>query len=146
MALYQLIASNFLGLDQVNNCLYVIRVKLPEFIEIGDGQSPMSEIDNCVLERVEPLDIKFHEGKFTRFRLKIRSFSRKDYSLNLMFHEEFMELERYSLRGYERLYFDTIPQKHGITLDELEDHFAAVKMINLFCGFQLERVGIRNQK
>lgn len=151
MAIYQFSANNFLGIDRSSNYLYIVRVKVPEFIEINDKQATALAYENQRFFLLEPLDVKYHDGKFTRFKLdtelpRISSSFHRHFSLNLLFHEEFMQIERYALQGTQQLYFETTPQKSNISLDELESHFDDLEMINRFSGIQLERVGVRNKK
>ena len=151
MAIYQFSTNNFLGIDRSSNYLYIVRVKVPEFIEINDKQATVLAYENQRFSLLEPLDVKYHDGKFTRFKLdtelpRISSSFHRHFSLNLLFHEEFMQIERYALQGTQQLYFETTPQKSNISLDELESHFDDLEMINRFSGSQLERVGVRNKK
>lgn len=151
MAVYQLSANNFLGIDQSSNYLYIVKVKVPEFIEINDKHAAVLAYEDQRFSLLESLDIKYHDGKFTRFKLdtelpRISSSFHRRFSLNLLFHEDFMQIERYALKGTQQLYFETTPQQSHLSLDELESHFDDLKMINRFSGIQLERVGVRNKK
>lgn len=150
MAVYQLSANNFLGVDKNNNYLYVLKIKLPKFVDIKENFIGEHGYNYINYEDPESLDIKFHEGKFTRFKLwidfpKIDQQAQKSFSINLMFHPELMQIQKYAFHDDERFYVDTKPQKSDVSLDELEENFEHFHLINLFFNSQFERVGVRNQ-
>lgn len=149
MAVYQLSANNFLGIDKSNSFLYVIKVKLPVFIKVNDGLKEKTEGTFQNLKDIEQLDIKFHEGKFTRFKLWLNfsdyNDSQSDFSVNLMFHPELMEIRKYSLHVGQQFHVETTPQDDNISLDDLEKDFEKFQKINLFVGAQYQHTGVRNQ-
>lgn len=150
MAVYQLSANNFLGVDKNNSYLYVLKIKLPKFVGINEEFVSGHSYNYVDYEFLKTLDIKFHEGKFTRFKLwldfpKNEQQNQRSFAVNLMFHPELMQIQKYAFHIDPQFSIETKPQEGNVSLDELEENFGHFQMINLFFGSQFERVGVRNQ-
>ncbi|GBG95727.1 hypothetical protein LFYK43_21860 [Ligilactobacillus salitolerans] len=151
MEIYQYVANSILGIDQDERFLYTAKIKIPEFAVLKGDVVQSEDFYSSSHFQIETLDIKFHEGKFTRFKLKLRylpanGVNASPVSINLLFHSELMQIRRYVIHQGKKKYIESTPDKSDISLDKLEEEFNHFRKIGLFLGEQLEKIGVENHR
>ena len=137
MELYEAIINDVLGYNLEQHVAFVVRIKAPAYQMFNEDTD--AEFKKLDLTGVK-LDVRYNEGKFTRFNLVCETKgSKSPYIVNLLVHYDLIEILELSLIMAEvkKNLNESIENKapyRVITLDELEKNFAGSRFVNRRVG------------
>lgn len=146
MELYEAIINDVLGYNLEQHVAFVVRIKAPAYQMFNENTD--AEFRKLDLTGVK-LDVRYNEGKFTRFNLVCENKdSKSPYIVNLLVHYDLIEILELSLIMAEvkKNLNESIENKapyRVITLDELEKNFAGSRFVNHRIGIGYELVAAK---
>lgn len=146
MELYEAIINDVLCYNLEQHVAFVVRIKAPAYQMFNENTD--AEFKELDLTGVK-LDIRYNEGKFTRFNLVCENKdSKSPYIVNLLVHYELIEILKLNLIMAEvKKDLNESPENEApyqvVTLDELEKNFAGSKLVNHRVGIGYELVAAR---
>lgn len=146
MELYEAIINDVLCYNLEQHVAFVVRIKAPAYQMFNENTD--AEFKELDLTGVK-LDIRYNEGKFTRFNLVCETKdSKSPYIVNLLVHYELIEILKLNLIMAEvKKDLNESPENEApyqvVTLDELEKNFAGSKLVNHRVGIGYELVAAR---
>lgn len=146
MELYEAIINDVLGYNLEQHVAFVVRIKAPAYQMFNEN--PDAEFKKLDLTGVK-LDVRYNEGKFTRFNLVCETKgSKSPYIVNLLVHYDLIEILELSLIMAEvkKNLNESIENKapyRVITLDELEKNFAGSRFVNRRVGIGYKLVAAK---
>ena len=136
MELYEAIINDVLCYNLEQHVAFVVRIKAPAYQMFNENTD--AEFKKLDLTGVK-LDVRYNEGKFTRFNLVCENKdSKSPYIVNLLVHYDLIEILKLNLIMAE----DKVPYQ-VVTLDELEKNFAGSRLVNHRVGIGYELVAAR---
>lgn len=98
MKLYELTLNNVFYVDQQRKDIYLVHIRYPQYFTLKQPTLPCVKAKIDIKDRVERPEVRFHEGKFTRFNVTYHfpntGLSKPDYKVNLLFYSEFIKITR----------------------------------------------------
>lgn len=146
MELYEAIINDVLCYNLEQHVAFVVRIKAPAYQMFNENTD--AEFKELDLTGVK-LDIRYNEGKFTRFNLVCENKdSKSPYIVNLLVHYDLIEILKLNLIMAEvKKDLNESPENEApyqvVTLDELEKNFAGSKLVNHRVGIGYELVAAR---
>ena len=146
MELYEAIINDVLCYNLEQHVAFVVRIKAPAYQMFNENTD--AEFKKLDLAGVK-LDVRYNEGKFTRFNLVCENKdSKSPYIVNLLVHYDLIEILELSLIMAEvkKNLNESIENKapyRVITLDELEKNFAGSRFVNHRIGIGYELVAAK---
>lgn len=146
MELYEAIINDVLCYNLEQHVAFVVRIKAPAYQMFNENTD--AEFKELDLTGVK-LDIRYNEGKFTRFNLVCENKdSKSPYIVNLLVHYDLIEILKLNLIMAEvKKDLNESPENDApyqvVTLDELEKNFAGSKLVNHRVGIGYELVAAR---
>lgn len=146
MELYEAIINDVLCYNLEQHVAFVVRIKAPAYQMFNENTD--AEFKKLDLTGVK-LDVRYNEGKFTRFNLVCENKdSKSPYIVNLLVHYDLIEILELSLIMAEvkKNLNESIENKapyRVITLDELEKNFAGSRFVNHRIGIGYELVAAK---
>lgn len=146
MELYEAIINDVLCYNLEQHVAFVVRIKAPAYQMFNENTD--AEFKELDLTGVK-LDIRYNEGKFTRFNLVCETKdSKSPYIVNLLVHYDLIEILKLNLIMAEvKKDLNESPENEApyqvVTLDELEKNFAGSKLVNHRVGIGYELVAAR---
>lgn len=146
MELYEAIINDVLCYNLEQHVAFVVRIKAPAYQMFNENTD--AEFKELDLTGVK-LDVRYNEGKFTRFNLVCETKdSKSPYIVNLLVHYELIEILKLNLIMAEvKKDLNESPENEApyqvVTLDELEKNFAGSKLVNHRVGIGYELVAAR---
>lgn len=147
MELYEAIINDVLGYNLEQHVAFVVRIKAPAYQMFNEDTD--AEFKKLDLTGVK-LDVRYNEGKFTRFNLVCENKdSKSPYIVNLLVHYDLIEILKLNLIMAEvKKNLNESPEDNKapyqvVTLDELEENFAGSKLVNHRIGIGYELVAAR---
>lgn len=146
MELYEAIINDVLGYNLEQHVAFVVRIKAPAYQMFNEDTD--AEFKKLDLTGVK-LDVRYNEGKFTRFNLVCETKgSKSPYIVNLLVHYDLIEILELSLIMAEvkKNLNESIENKapyRVITLDELEKNFAGSRFVNRRVGIGYKLVAAK---
>lgn len=146
MELYEAIINDVLCYNLEQHVAFVVRIKAPAYQMFNENTD--AEFKELDLTGVK-LDVRYNEGKFTRFNLVCETKNSKSpYIVNLLVHYELIEILKLNLIMAEvKKDLNESPENEApyqvVTLDELEKNFAGSKLVNHRVGIGYELVAAR---
>lgn len=146
MELYEAIINDVLCYNLEQHVAFVVRIKAPAYQMFNENTD--AEFKELDLTGVK-LDVRYNEGKFTRFNLVCENKdSKSPYIVNLLVHYELIEILKLNLIMAEvKKDLNESPENEApyqvVTLDELEKNFAGSKLVNHRVGIGYELVAAR---
>lgn len=146
MELYEAIINDVLGYNLEQHVAFVVRIKAPAYQMFNENTD--AEFKKLDLTGVK-LDVRYNEGKFTRFNLVCETKgSKSPYIVNLLVHYDLIEILELSLIMAEvkKNLNESIENKapyRVITLDELEKNFAGSMFVNRRVGIGYKLVAAK---
>ncbi|MBU5279511.1 MAG: hypothetical protein ACIRXY_05555 [Ligilactobacillus animalis] len=131
MKLYELTLNNVFYVDQQRKDIYLVHVRYPQYFKLRQPALPCVKAKIDIKDRVERPEVRFHEGKFTRFNVTYHfpntGLSKPDYKVNLLFHSEFIKITRHHIEHVHKNLLEQLPddftKSEMVSLDELEENF-----------------------
>ncbi|WP_270350898.1 hypothetical protein [Ligilactobacillus ruminis] len=146
MELYEAIINDVLCYNLEQHVAFVVRIKAPAYQMFNENTD--AEFKKLDLTGVK-LDVRYNEGKFTRFNLVCENKdSKSPYIVNLLVHYDLIEILKLNLIMAEvKKNLNESPEDNApyqvVTLDELEKNFAGSKLVNHRVGIGYELVAAR---
>lgn len=146
MELYEAIINDVLCYNLEQHVAFVVRIKAPAYQMFNENTD--AEFKKLDLTGVK-LDVRYNEGKFTRFNLVCETKgSKSPYIVNLLVHYDLIEILELSLIMAEvkKNLNESIENKapyRVITLDELEKNFAGSRFVNRRVGIGYKLVAAK---
>ncbi len=146
MELYEAIINDVLCYNLEQHVAFVVRIKAPAYQMFNENTD--AEFKELDLTGVK-LDVRYNEGKFTRFNLVCETKdSKSPYIVNLLVHYDLIEILKLNLIMAEvKKDLNESPENEApyqvVTLDELEKNFAGSKLVNHRVGIGYELVAAR---
>lgn len=146
MELYEAIINDVLCYNLEQHVAFVVRIKAPAYQMFNENTD--AEFKKLDLTGVK-LDVRYNEGKFTRFNLVCENKdSKSTYIVNLLVHYDLIEILKLNLIMAEvKKNLNESPEDNApyqvVTLDELEKNFAGSKLVNHRVGIGYELVAAR---
>lgn len=146
MELYEAIINDVLCYNLEQHVAFVVRIKAPAYQMFNENTD--AEFKELDLTGVK-LDVRYNEGKFTRFNLVCETKNSKSpYIVNLLVHYDLIEILKLNLIMAEvKKDLNESPENEApyqvVTLDELEKNFAGSKLVNHRVGIGYELVAAR---
>ena len=146
MELYEAIINYVLCYNLEQHVAFVVRIKAPAYQMFNENTD--AEFKKLDLTGVK-LDVRYNEGKFTRFNLVCENKdSKSPYIVNLLVHYDLIEILKLNLIMAEvKKNLNESPEDNApyqvVTLDELEKNFAGSKLVNHRVGIGYELVAAR---
>lgn len=146
MELYEAIINDVLCYNLEQHVAFVVRIKAPAYQMFNENTD--AEFKELDLTGVK-LDVRYNEGKFTRFNLVCENKdSKSPYIVNLLVHYDLIEILKLNLIMAEvKKDLNESPENEApyqvVTLDELEKNFAGSKLVNHRVGIGYELVAAR---
>lgn len=146
MELYEAIINDVLCYNLEQHVAFVVRIKAPAYQMFNENTD--AEFKKLDLKGVK-LDVRYNEGKFTRFNLVCENKdSKSPYIVNLLVHYDLIEILKLNLIMAEvKKNLNESPEDNApyqvVTLDELEKNFAGSKLVNHRVGIGYELVAAR---
>lgn len=146
MELYEAIINDVLCYNLEQHVAFVVRIKAPAYQMFNENTD--AEFKKLDLTGVK-LDVRYNEGKFTRFNLVCENKdSKSPYIVNLLVHYDLIEILKLNLIMAEvKKNLNESPEDNTpyqvVTLDELEKNFAGSKLVNHRVGIGYELVAAR---
>ncbi|MGO4923502.1 hypothetical protein ACTQ44_00785 [Ligilactobacillus ruminis] len=146
MELYEAIINDVLCYNLEQHVAFVVRIKAPAYQMFNENTD--AEFKELDLTGVK-LDVRYNEGKFTRFNLVCETKNSKSpYIVNLLVHYDLIEILKLNLIMAEvKKDLNESPENEApyqvVTLDELEKSFAGSKLVNHRVGIGYELVAAR---
>lgn len=146
MELYEAIINDVLCYNLEQHVAFVVRIKAPAYQMFNENTD--AEFKKLDLTGVK-LDVRYNEGKFTRFNLVCENKdSKSPYIVNLLVHYDLIEILKLNLIMAEvKKDLNESPENNApyqvVTLDELEKNFAGSKLVNHRVGIGYELVAAR---
>ena len=146
MELYEAIINDVLCYNLEQHVAFVVRIKAPAYQMFNENTD--AEFKKLDLTGVK-LDVRYNEGKFTRFNLVCENKdSKSPYIINLLVHYDLIEILKLNLIMAEvKKNLNESPEDNApyqvVTLDELEKNFAGSKLVNHRVGIGYELVAAR---
>ncbi|MCI5768310.1 MAG: hypothetical protein MR027_04895 [Ligilactobacillus ruminis] len=146
MELYEAIINDVLCYNLEQHVAFVVRIKAPAYQMFNENTD--AEFKELDLTGVK-LDVRYNEGKFTRFNLVCETKdSKSPYIVNLLVHYDLIEILKLNLIMAEvKKDLNESPENEApyqvVTLDELEKSFAGSKLVNHRVGIGYELVAAR---
>ena len=146
MELYEAIINDVLCYNLEQHVAFVVRIKAPAYQMFNENTD--AEFKKLDLTGVK-LDVRYNEGKFTRFNLVCENKdSKSPYIVNLLVHYDLIEILKLNLIMAEvKKNLNESPENkapyQGVTLDELEKNFAGSRLVNHRVGIGYELVAAR---
>ena len=142
MSLYELILNNILYYKYENKTAYAVKIATPYFVLKDEANhfKPQVKLDKLLL------DVKYHEGKFTRFNLVYKTERMmRPYVVNLLVHYDLIEIYKYDslvVKANQSNYKlkVALPECRQISMDELEEDFAMEGLINQNLDYELRLI------
>ena len=69
MKLYELTLNNVFYVDQQRKDIYLVHIRYPQYFTLKQPTLPCVKAKIDIKDRVERPEVRFHEGKFTRFNV-----------------------------------------------------------------------------
>lgn len=111
MKLYELTLNNVFYVDQQRKDIYLVHVRYPQYFKLWQPALPCVKAKIDIKDRVERPEVRFHEGKFTRFNVTYHfpntGLSKPDYKVNLLFHSEFSRSRAIISSMYIKIYWSS---------------------------------------
>lgn len=146
MELYEAIINDVLCYNLEQHVAFVVRIKAPAYQMFNENTD--AKFKKLDLTGVK-LDVRYNEGKFTRFNLVCENKdSKSPYIVNLLVHYDLIEILKLNLimaevkKNLNESSEDKAPYQ-VVTLDELEKNFAGSKLVNHRVGIGYELVAAR---
>lgn len=146
MELYEAIINDVLCYNLEQHVAFVVRIKAPAYQMFNEDTD--AEFKKLDLTGVK-LDVRYNEGKFTRFNLVCENKdSKSPYIVNLLVHYDLIEILKLNLimaevkKNLNESSEDKAPYQ-VVTLDELEKNFAGSKLVNRRVGIGYELVAAK---
>lgn len=146
MELYEAIINDVLCYNLEQHVAFVVRIKAPAYQMFNENTD--AEFKKLDLTGVK-LDVRYNEGKFTRFNLVCENKdSKSPYIVNLLVHYDLIEILKLNLimaevkKNLNESSEDKVPYQ-VVTLDELEKNFAGSRLVNHRVGIGYELVAAR---
>ena len=146
MELYEAIINDVLCYNLEQHVAFVVRIKAPAYQMFNENTD--AEFKELDLTGVK-LDVRYNEGKFTRFNLVCETKNSKSpYIVNLLVHYDLIEILKLNLimaevkKDLNESSENEAPYQ-VITLDELEKSFSGSKLVNHRVGIGYELVAAR---
>lgn len=146
MELYEAIINDVLCYNLEQHVAFVVRIKAPAYQMFNENTD--AEFKKLDLTGVK-LDVRYNEGKFTRFNLVCENKdSKSPYIVNLLVHYDLIEILKLNLimaevkKNLNESLEDKAPYQ-VVTLDELEKNFAGSKLVNRRVGIGYELVAAK---
>ncbi len=143
MELYEAIINDVLCYNLEQHVAFVVRIKAPAYQMFNENMD--AEFKKMDLTGVK-LDVRYNEGKFTRFNLLCETKdSKSPYIVNLLVHYDLIEILELNLimaevkKNLNESTENKAPYR-VVTLDELEKNFAGSKFVNRRVGIGYELV------
>lgn len=143
MELYEAIINDVLCYNLEQQVAFVVRIKAPAYQMFNENMD--AEFKKMDLTGVK-LDVRYNEGKFTRFNLLCETKdSKSPYIVNLLVHYDLIEILELNLimaevkKNLNESTENKAPYR-VVTLDELEKNFAGGKFVNRRVGIGYELV------
>lgn len=146
MELYEAIINDVLCYNLEQHVAFVVRIKAPAYQMFNENTD--AEFKKMDLTGVK-LDVRYNEGKFTRFNLVCENKdSKSPYIVNLLVHYDLIEILKLNLIMAEvKKNLNESPENKApyqvVTLDELEKNFAGSSLVNHRVGIGYELVAAR---
>lgn len=146
MELYEAIINDVLCYNLEQHVAFVVRIKAPAYQMFNENTD--AEFKKMDLTGVK-LDVRYNEGKFTRFNLVCENKdSKSPYIVNLLVHYDLIEILKLNLIMAEvKKNLNESPEDKAlyqvVTLDELEKNFAGSKLVNHRIGIGYELVAAK---
>lgn len=146
MELYEAIINDVLCYNLEQHVAFVVRIKAPAYQMFNENTD--AEFKKLDLTGVK-LDVRYNEGKFTRFNLVCENKdSKSPYIVNLLVHYDLIEILKLNLIMAEvKKNLNESPKNKApyqvVTLDELEKNFAGSRLVNHRVGIGYELVAAR---
>lgn len=146
MELYEAIINDVLCYNLEQHVAFVVRIKAPAYQMFNENTD--AEFKELDLTGVK-LDVRYNEGKFTRFNLVCETKdSKSPYIVNLLVHYDLIEILKLNLIMAEvKKDLNESPENEApyqvVTLDELEKNFAGSKLVNHRVGIGYELVAAK---
>lgn len=146
MELYEAIINDVLCYNLEQHVAFVVRIKAPAYQMFNENTD--AEFKKLDLTGVK-LDVRYNEGKFTRFNLVCENKdSKSPYIVNLLVHYDLIEILKLNLIMAEvKKNLNESPEDNApyqvVTLDELEKNFAGSRLVNHRVGIGYELVAAR---
>lgn len=146
MELYEAIINDVLCYNLEQHVAFVVRIKAPAYQMFNENTD--AEFKKLDLTGVK-LDVRYNEGKFTRFNLVCENKdSKSPYIVNLLVHYDLIEILKLNLIMAEvKKNLNESPENKAlyqvVTLDELEKNFAGSRLVNHRVGIGYELVAAR---
>ncbi|MDD5957385.1 MAG: hypothetical protein PUC19_00780 [Ligilactobacillus ruminis] len=146
MELYEAIINDVLCYNLEQHVAFVVRIKAPAYQMFNENTD--AEFKELDLTGVK-LDVRYNEGKFTRFNLVCETKNSKSpYIVNLLVHYDLIEILKLNLIMAEvKKDLNESPENEApyqvVTLDELEKNFAGSKLVNHRVGIGYELVAAK---
>lgn len=146
MELYEAIINDVLCYNLEQHVAFVVRIKAPAYQMFNENTD--AEFKELDLTGVK-LDVRYNEGKFTRFNLVCETKNSKSpYIVNLLVHYDLIEILKLNLIMAEvKKDLNESPENEApyqvVTLDELEKSFAGSKLVNHRVGIGYELVAAK---
>lgn len=146
MELYEAIINDVLCYNLEQHVAFVVRIKAPAYQMFNENTD--AEFKELDLTGVK-LDVRYNEGKFTRFNLVCETKdSKSPYIVNLLVHYDLIEILKLNLIMAEvKKDLNESPENEApyqvVTLDELEKSFAGSKLVNHRVGIGYELVAAK---
>ena len=146
MELYEAIINDVLCYNLEQHVAFVVRIKAPAYQMFNENTD--AEFKKMDLTGVK-LDVRYNEGKFTRFNLVCENKdSKSPYIVNLLVHYDLIEILKLNLIMAEvKKNLNESPENKAayqvVTLDELEKNFAGSRLVNHRVGIGYELVAAR---
>ncbi len=146
MELYEAIINDMLCYNLEQHVAFVVRIKAPAYQMFNENTD--AEFRELDLTGVK-LDVRYNEGKFTRFNLVCENKSSKSpYIVNLLVHYDLIEILELNLimaevkKNLNESTENKAPYR-VVTLDELEENFAGTRLVNRCVGIGYELVAAK---
>ena len=146
MELYEAIINDVLCYNLEQHVAFVVRIKAPAYQMFNENTD--AEFKELDLTGVK-LDVRYNEGKFTRFNLVCETKdSKSPYIVNLLVHYDLIEILKLNLIMAEvKKDLNESPENTApyqvVTLDDLEKNFAGSKLVNHRVGIGYELVAAK---
>ena len=146
MELYEAIINDVLCYNLEQHVAFVVRIKAPAYQMFNENTD--AEFKKLDLTGVK-LDVRYNEGKFTRFNLVCENKdSKSPYIVNLLVHYDLIEILKLNLIMAEvKKNLNESPEDNApyqvVALDELEKNFAGSRLVNHRVGIGYELVAAR---
>ena len=146
MELYEAIINDVLCYNLEQHVAFVVRIKAPAYQMFNENTD--AEFKKLDLTGVK-LDVRYNEGKFTRFNLVCENKdSKSPYIVNLLVHYDLIEILKLNLIMAEvKKNLNESPENKApypvVTHDELEKNFAGSRLVNHRVGIGYELVAAR---